>query len=415
MSDFVKLFSICNRPTLPVSRSPQLVYILTEILPGPRLADIRLPLNLVLVLDRSGDMAGERLRMLKQAVNHLLGQLQSNDVISIVTFGQQARVVVPAQEVGAGLQIQKWADGIRGMGKRRLATGLSKGLAQARLFHGADRVTRVIVIIGGAVDDPPQSSIKVANQAGALGIPLVGIGIGSDWDEELLIDLTDRSLQAQPGSRAGLVYYASEPKFLGELFDRVYRSSQVSARNAQLAIRTVRGVLVRQVWQTRPVLRDISHTVVQPDKILIPVGELGADGCNYLVEALLEPRPAGTVRVGLSEMSFQAPGFGEQSENDELVIEFSQNLAVTSRLEGYVMDVVQRAQSLKLQVLALQDAESGNTGLAIQKLRQVVPILMSQGEILLADRMRKEMDYLDQNGHLSSEGRKIIRLAFRER
>ena len=402
-----------------MSRSPQLVYILTEILPGPRLADIRLPLNLVLVLDRSQELAGDRLRVIKQAVNHLLGQLQSNDVISIVAFGQQARVVVPAQEVGTGLQIQKWADGIRGMGKRRLATGLSKGLAQARLFHSADRVTRVIVIIGGAVDDSPgnfaQSSIKVANQAGALGIPLVGIGLGSDWDEELLIDLTDRSLQAQPGSRAGLVYYASEPKFLGELFDRVYRSSQVCARNAQLAIRTVRGVLVRQVWQTRPVLRDIGHTAVQPDKILIPVGELGADGCNYLVEALLEPRPAGTVRVGLSEMSFQAPGFGEQSENDELVIEFSQNLAVTSRLEGYVMDVVQRAQSLKLQVLALQDAESGNTGLAIQKLRQVVPILMSQGEILLADRMRKEMDYLDQNGHLSSEGRKIIRLAFRER
>ena len=70
MSDFVKLFSICNRPTLPVSRSPQLVYILTEILPGPRLADIRLPLNLVLVLDRSQELAGDRLRVIKQAVNH---------------------------------------------------------------------------------------------------------------------------------------------------------------------------------------------------------------------------------------------------------------------------------------------------------------------------------------------------------
>ena len=415
MSDFLKLFSLCNRPTLPVSRSPQLVYFLTELLPGPRLADVRTPLNLVLALDRSAAMAGEPLRQLKQAITWLLEQLQADDVISIVTFGKQARTVIPAQEVGTGMQLLDWAEGVRGTGKLRLSAGLAEALKQANQFHAPDRVSRIVLVVGGPVDDQPQAAQKVANQAGTQGIPIICVGLGNDWDEEMLIELSDRSVQAQPGSRSGVVYYVGDIQEIKPAFDRVHRSMQICAREIRMNMRSARGVQIRQVWQTRPILREIGEQVIQPERTIIPGGEMGVDGANFLFEALLEPRPAGVVRIAQDEVSYHVPGGGDQVEQDELVVEFSQNLAVTSRLEGYVMDVVQKAQSLKLQSQALRNAEAGEIDPAIQKLRQVVPILMSQGEILLAARMRKEVDCLEKSGRISAEGRKIIRLAFRER
>jgi hypothetical protein len=186
-------------------------------------------------------------------------------------------------------------------------------------------------------------------------------------------------------------------------------------------MRTARGVQVRQVWQIRPDLHDIGQNAIRAglspakDRISLRINDISIDGANYLFEALLEPRPAGAVRITQIDVSFYVPGFGDMEVHDELVLEFSQNLAVTSRLEGYVMDVVQKAQSLKLQTQALKDAESGEIETAIQKLRQVVPVLMSQGEILLAAQMRREVDQLEKFGQLSAEGRKTIRLAYRER
>lgn len=415
MSDFLRLYSLCNRPTLPVSRSPQLVYFLTELLPGPGLANVRVPMNLVLALDRSAAMAGEPLRQLKQTVNWLLEQLLPDDVISIVVFGRHARTVIPAQEVGKRKRLHHWSDGVRGIGKQRISAGLVEALKQASKWHRPERVSRIILVVGGRADDSLQAVHKVANQAGIQGIPVICAGLGSNWDEELLIELSDRSVQASPGSRSGVVFYVGDIKETGQIFDRAYRSVQISARDTCMHIRPARGVQIRQVWQTRPVLRDIGSRAIQPDRIAIQVGELGIDGASFLLEALVEPRPEGAVRIAQDEISFYVPGQGEQLEKDELVVEFSKNLAVTSRLEGYVMDVVQKAQALQLQTQALRDANAGEIGSAIKKLRQVVPILMSQGEILLADRMRKEEDYLVRSGHISAEGRKLIRLAYRER
>ena len=415
MSDFLRLYSLCNRPTLPVSRSPQLVYFLTELLPGPGLMNVRVPLNLVLALDRSAAMAGEPLRQLKQAASWLVEQLLPDDVISIVVFGRRARAVVPAQEAGHKKQLQNWPVGVRGAGQQRISTGLLEALKQASQWHMPERASRILLVVGGRADDSPPAVHKAANQAGAQGIPVICAGLGSDWDEELLIELSDRSVQAPPGSRSGVVHYVADIREIGPAFDRIYRSVQVCARDTRMNIRPVRGVQIRQVWQTRPVLREIGSSAIQADSIAIQVDELGIDGASFLLEALVEPRPAGLVRIAQDEISFHVPGQGKQLQQDELVVEFSTNLAVTTRLEGYVMDVVQKAQSLQLQTQALNDADARDIGSAIRKLRQLVPVLMSQGEILLADRMRKEEDYLVRSGRFSPEGRKLIRLAYRER
>ena len=86
MSEVIQLKCMCNRDAVAVINQPQLVYVLTELFPGKVLSRKRMPLNFALVLDRSGSMAGEKLRTMKEAVKNILDQLEPVDIVSIVTF-----------------------------------------------------------------------------------------------------------------------------------------------------------------------------------------------------------------------------------------------------------------------------------------------------------------------------------------
>jgi Ca-activated chloride channel family protein len=76
-------------------------HALIQLTAGGALAGRRLPLNLCLVIDRSGSMEGEPLEYVKRACGHVVDLLEPNDVLSVVTFEEQVDVVMPARRVSA--------------------------------------------------------------------------------------------------------------------------------------------------------------------------------------------------------------------------------------------------------------------------------------------------------------------------
>ena len=56
------------------------------------------PLNLAVVLDKSGSMTGAKLEKTKQAAMQLVDRLAPNDIFSLVIFSDEARVLVPAAD-----------------------------------------------------------------------------------------------------------------------------------------------------------------------------------------------------------------------------------------------------------------------------------------------------------------------------
>jgi Ca-activated chloride channel family protein len=413
MSEVLQLTSLCNRMSLPVLNQLQLVYVLTEIMPGALSSQQRMPLNFTLVLDRSGSMAGEKLETLKAAVKNIIQQLDPGDVISIVTFETRTQVLVPAQRALDKPALMRLVDKIEDGGGTNMASGLREGLTQVRQNLSPERISRIVLLTDGEATDKRDDSRQEADRAGTQGVPVIGLGFGDGWNEEFMFDLADRSLSA-PGSQTGAVDYIPAPDQAVRIFDQVFQSMQIVAQDLQLTMRLVQGVEARKVWQVAPVIRDLGRGVLQGRSVVIPVPQLEKGGVAYLAELMVPPRPEGAVRIAQTDVSYTLPGSSPQREAVDLVLQFTSAPVGQGELNGRVMNIVEKVQAFKLQTRALEDADAGQVGSATQKLRQAVTILLSQGEADLAGQMAREADRLEQGGQMSSEAKKTIKLTSRK-
>ena len=97
----VMINAVYSRSVLPRIDDSQLVYVLLDLMAADKEEDksngaVQAPLNVALVLDTSTSMEGPRLDTVKSTAIKLVEQLQSHDVLSIVSFSDRAEVIVPA-------------------------------------------------------------------------------------------------------------------------------------------------------------------------------------------------------------------------------------------------------------------------------------------------------------------------------
>jgi len=414
MSDLLNLTSMCNRAAVPVIGQPQLIYVLTELVPGMAISNVRLPLNFSLVLDHSGSMAGEKLRTMKEAVNHIIDQLGEDDIISIVTFQSRTEILAPAQPARDKEALKRAVNKIRDGGGTNVAPALQAGLRLVSQSLSPERVSRIILLTDGEATDREEDSRRIADEAGSSRVPIIGLGFGQEWKEDFLFDLADRSIQVSSGSRLGMADYIPTPQDADRIFNEVYQSMQVVAQDVTVNLRMVQGVEARQVWQVTPLIRHLGNEVIQGRTIQIQTGQLEKSGIAYLAEIMLPSRPEGAVRIAQADMTFQVPEQGLQRQAADLVVQYSNDPALYNQMVGRVMNVVEKVQAFRLQTQALDDAQVGDVNNATRKLRQAVTILLSQGETELAGQMQQEADRLEASGQVSSEGKKTIMLTSRK-
>ena len=93
------------RPLRPAVASdrPSILDLLLTITPPPAAADAsrreRPPLNLALVIDRSGSMGGTKFSFARKAARFLAGELTGRDRLAIVSFDDEVQIVVPSRPV----------------------------------------------------------------------------------------------------------------------------------------------------------------------------------------------------------------------------------------------------------------------------------------------------------------------------
>lgn len=210
--------------------------------------DLR-PLNLVLVIDRSGSMQAEdKMSRVKQSLMAMVSQLRAADVVSIIVFDNNAQVLLPAQRIGDGAAIKKAIGQIEPGGSTNLHSGLMLGYAEARKNLKPDATNRVVLLTDGIANTgvtDPKEIIRDSLPFNEAGIDLSTIGVGLDLDKDLLRQLAN-------GGR-GLFHFVADSADIEKVFVKELQSliSPV-ARRVQLEINYDPALELEQLYGYTP-------------------------------------------------------------------------------------------------------------------------------------------------------------------
>ena len=156
----------------------------------------RPPVNVALVLDKSGSMNGQKIARAREAAVSALERLNANDTVSIITYDSTVHVLVPATKLTDKEQVIAKIKSITAGGSTALFAGVSKGAAELRKFINRDRVNRVILLSDGLANVGPQSPSELGALGASLGkegIAVTTMGLGLQYNEDLMMQLANRS------------------------------------------------------------------------------------------------------------------------------------------------------------------------------------------------------------------------------
>ncbi len=410
MADDVTLTCRLNKASLPVMNTQQLVYVLIEAMPGSGMAKVQVPLNLSLVLDKSGSMAGKKIKSLRDAAKRVVDRLGPQDTLSIVAFSDRKYVIAESQPVSDKEGLKAKIDRIRDGGGTAISRGMGQGLAELEGAVSPDRLSRMLLLTDGQTFGDEKSCVKIAKKAGAEGIVVNALGLGDDWNEDLLDDIAEAS--------GGVSDLIESPDKIEVFFERVVQSMQDTVvQNAQMIMRLAGGVTPRQVWQVLPMISNLGYRPLSDRDVQVELGELEkGQPRSLLVEMLVGARPAGRYRVAQAEISYDVPGLnlvGEKVKTD-ILLEFTTDAALTRQYDAEVMNIVEKVTAFKLQTRALADAKMGDVEGASRKLRAAATRLLDMGEDELAQSALEEADNLERTGQMSAKGTKKLRYETRK-
>lgn len=421
MTTKLSLNATWSHDPLPSMDQSSLAYLLIDIgeegAPAPPAStevDGAVPLNLSLVLDTSGSMAGAKLQNLKKAVAWVIDHLSAQDSVAITLFSDEVQPLVPSTRLQDRRALLDQVQAIRESGGTAMSKGLEVGLDEARKGpHSPGTVSRIVLLTDGQTWGDADRCKELAAQAGASGIPITALGVGAeeDWSIELL-----DAIAAESG---GNVEYIARPEEISPAFERTLRTMQSTiARNLRLTLTPSSGVGVRAAYRVAPILSKLwpadgsGEDGSRPNDgaLTLPLGDMPAQGGqSILFEITLSGRKPGQYR--LAQLLLQYETSGPSSGAREVRLDLPVTLAIGAGKgpgNSRVMNSVEKATTFKLQTRALQASMAGDVGAATRSLRAAATRLLNMGETELAEATEKEAQKLESEGKMSAAGTKKL-------
>jgi uncharacterized protein YegL len=171
------------------------------------------PINLSLVVDRSGSMYGDdRIEALKKSLLSFVSKLRKTDIVSLVSYDDKAILLVPSQPVGDGKYLKDMIEDIEIGGGTNIYNGMVMGYEQIQKKKIANGTNRLVLLTDGYGDDDPLITIKKSKEYNDKGIELSAIGVGESYNQALLSQLASTG--------GGLLNFIGSSKNIESVFQK---------------------------------------------------------------------------------------------------------------------------------------------------------------------------------------------------
>jgi Ca-activated chloride channel family protein len=397
---------LLSRTELRPMPEPQILYVLVKVQP---LLEMSLssdaPLNLCLVIDRSTSMKGMRLQNLKSAVHHVIDHCSAEDFLSVVTFSDNAEVLIPAQHPGDPRRLMAAVSSVRANGATAIRSGLDLGLREVERHRHSRYVNHLILITDGRTYGDEDECIQLARKAHERGIGISGVGIGEDWNDRFLDELATKT--------GGSSTYINAPETITWFLDNRIRSLATAfAERMQITVAPTPSASLQSVTRIEPNPMGLAATT-QP----IPLGSIeGTIGNRLMLQfhMVTEGAPPGPFAVGRVDVGGEVLGAGSRSERvvDEISVTITDDPA-PAEPPPEMIDALSRLALSRLQDRANEALEEGDIEEAAQKLEYLATRLLENGSKELGEAALDEARRVARTQQLSAEGAKNLKYGTR--
>jgi Ca-activated chloride channel family protein len=143
------------------------------------------PLAMVITLDTSGSMQGEKISQAKSSITRLLREMKDSDEVAFVRYSDRAELVQPLERVGFVREtLIDRVNALQAGGGTAIPLGLQTALS-AIGGEASGRVRRVVLVSDG-LDSSRAESERLAASSFERGITISSMGIGLDFDESYM-------------------------------------------------------------------------------------------------------------------------------------------------------------------------------------------------------------------------------------
>ena len=245
----------------------------------------RVPVNVALVLDKSGSMNGRKIEEARQAAIQAVRRLDANDIVSVVVYDSTVEVLVPATKLTDKDAVCRKIAEVQPGGRTALFAGVSKAAAELRKFIDRERVNRIVLLSDGLANIGPSAPSELGSLGASLkkeNISVTAMGLGLDYNEDLMVNLASHS--------GGNHIFIEDATQIAEFFTKEFNTVlSVVAQEVGITIDVADGI--------RPVRVFGNQAEINGQKVVASLTQLYSEQEKFLVlEVEVPASPEGKAR-----------------------------------------------------------------------------------------------------------------------